>query len=130
MEKNTPAGRHGQPAGNARCIPPAMRQICMQRLMEVAVQGERKAMLVRISGRVQGVSFRIWTLEEAERLGLSGWVRNEADGSVKALIAGPETAVSTMLARFWQGPRGASVSGVVSESADPYQASDGFRITG
>jgi acylphosphatase len=98
--------------------------------MEVAVQGERKAMLVRISGRVQGVSFRIWTLEEAERLGLSGWVRNEADGSVKALIAGPETAVSTMLTRFWEGPRGASVSGVVSESADPDHALGGFRITG
>jgi acylphosphatase len=98
--------------------------------MEVAVQGERKAMLVRISGRVQGVSFRIWTREEAEQLGLSGWVRNEADGSVKALIAGSEAAVSTMLARLWQGPPGASVSGVVSESADPSQALDGFRITG
>ena len=98
--------------------------------MEVAVQDDRKAMLVRISGRVQGVSFRIWTLEEAERLGLSGWVRNEADGSVKALIAGPDAAVSAMLARFWKGPPGASVSGVVSESADPNQASAGFRITG
>lgn len=98
--------------------------------MEVAVQGERKAMLVRISGRVQGVSFRIWTLEEAERLGLSGWVRNEPDGSVRALIAGPEAAVSVMLARFWQGPRGAFVSDVFSESADPDQALAGFRITG
>lgn len=98
--------------------------------MEVAVQGERKAMLVRISGRVQGVSFRIWAREEAERLGLSGWVRNEADGSVKALIAGSDTAVSTMLDRLWKGPPGAVVSDVVSESADPGQAPTGFRITG
>jgi hypothetical protein len=35
-----------------------------------------------------------------------------------------------MLARFWDGPRGASVSGVVSESADPDHAAAGFRITG
>ncbi len=98
--------------------------------MEVAVQDERKAMLVRISGRVQGVSFRVWARDEAESLGLSGWVRNEADGSVKALIAGPDAAVSAMLARFWIGPPGASVSAVVSESADPDQVSAGFRITG
>lgn len=93
------------------------------------MQNERKAVLVRISGRVQGVSFRIWTRDEAERLGLSGWVRNEPDGSVKALVAGPEAAVSTMLARLRKGPPGAIVSDVVSESADPDQASAGFRIT-
>ena len=50
--------------------------------------GERKAILVRIRGRVQGVSFRVWTKMEAEKLGLTGWVRNEADGSVAALVAG------------------------------------------
>lgn len=94
------------------------------------MKGERKAMLVRISGRVQGVSFRIWTLDEAEGLGLAGWVRNEEDGSVKALIVGPETAVSAMLAKFWKGPPGAVVSDVVSENADPEQAPAGFRITG
>lgn len=94
------------------------------------MQGELKAMLVRVSGRVQGVSFRMWTRDEAEGLGLSGWVRNEADGSVKALIAGPEAAVSQMLARLWKGPPGAVVSDVVSESVDPDQASAGFRITG
>jgi acylphosphatase len=98
--------------------------------LEVAMQGERKAMLVRVSGRVQGVSFRIWTLEEAEKLGLSGWVRNEDDGSVKALIAGPEAAVAAMLGRFWEGPVGAMVSDVATESADAGEAPVGFRITG
>ena len=43
-----------------------------------------RAVLVRITGRVQGVSFRVWTRIEAERLGLHGWVRNEADGSVSS----------------------------------------------
>ena len=49
---------------------------------------ERRAVRVRIAGRVQGVNFRAWTRDEAERLGLDGWVRNEADGSVTALLAG------------------------------------------
>ncbi|TJV10205.1 MAG: hypothetical protein E5Y18_23585 [Mesorhizobium sp.] len=59
----------------------------------------RKAVRVRLMGRVQGVSFRVWTRTEAEGLGLSGWVRNQEDGSVTALIVGAESAVSTMLDR-------------------------------
>lgn len=90
---------------------------------------DRKAALVRITGRVQGVCFRVWTRDEAKRLGLSGWVRNERDGSVTALIAGPETALDTMLQRFWEGPPGASVSAVASEDASSLEAPTGFRIT-
>jgi acylphosphatase len=89
-----------------------------------------KALLVSITGRVQGVSFRFWTQGEAERLGLSGWVRNEPDGSVKALIAGPDEAVAAMLEAFWQGPRGAVVTDVAAETADAGEAPAGFRITG
>ncbi|MFU0504596.1 acylphosphatase [Pseudaminobacter sp. NGMCC 1.201702] len=94
------------------------------------MKGERKAMLVRIEGRVQGVSFRVWTRDEAERLGLTGWVRNENDGSVAALIAGSDAAVSTMLQRFRLGPPGASVTSVTSDEADADQAPTSFRITG
>lgn len=90
----------------------------------------RKAIRVRIGGRVQGVSFRVWTRNEAERLGLAGWVRNEDDGSVTALIVGTEGAVSTMMKRFWRGPRGASVSSVTSQDVDPGREPDGFRIIG
>ncbi|CCV08285.1 acylphosphatase [Mesorhizobium metallidurans STM 2683] len=91
---------------------------------------ERKAIRVRIGGRVQGVSFRVWTRIEAERLGLAGWVRNEDDGSVTALIVGTEGAVSTMMDRFWTGPNGASVSSVTSQDIDPGQEPDGFRVIG
>ncbi|BBD35745.1 acylphosphatase [Aminobacter sp. NyZ550] len=87
------------------------------------------AVLVRISGRVQGVSFRIWTQREARRLGLNGWVRNERDGSVSALISGPEEAVTSMLDAFWQGPPGCEVRSVVQETASPADASAGFNIT-
>lgn len=90
----------------------------------------RKAVRVRLSGRVQGVSFRVWTRAEAEKLGLSGWVRNEDDGSVTALIVGAEGAVSTMTNRLWEGPTGASVSSVKSQDVDPGQEPNGFRIVG
>lgn len=91
---------------------------------------DQKAALVRISGRVQGVSFRVWTQREARRLGLNGWVRNEPDGSVSALISGSAEAVASMLDAFWQGPRGADVRSVVPETADPADAPVGFNITG
>lgn len=88
-----------------------------------------EAVRVRITGRVQGVSFRVWTRDEATKLGLAGWVRNEADGSVAALIAGPETAVSTMMERFWQGPPGASVASVEKQPAALTEKPRGFLIT-
>jgi len=90
---------------------------------------DHRALLVRITGRVQGVGFRAWTRDEAARLGLTGWVRNEADGSVAALIAGPETAVSAMIERLWHGPAGASVSSVEKQPAAIAEMPMGFRIT-
>lgn len=88
----------------------------------------RTAVLARVAGRVQGVGFRWWTRDEATALGLDGWVRNERDGSVVALLAGPETAVVEMLARLRQGPSGAAVAGVTTEPADPADAAGTFRI--
>ena len=93
------------------------------------MDADSTVMKVRISGRVQGVSFRVWTRDRARRLGLKGWVRNEDDGSVMALIAGEETAVSSMLKDFWKGPPGASVDAVNVETAWPETVPDGFEIT-
>ncbi|MDE1156949.1 MAG: acylphosphatase [Neorhizobium sp.] len=80
-----------------------------------------EAYLVEVSGRVQGVGYRAWTRSEAGRLGLEGWVRNEADGSVTALIAGPKAATATMLERFRVGPFGAKVTEV---AARPIEVSE------
>ncbi|CDZ40715.1 acylphosphatase [Neorhizobium galegae] len=88
-----------------------------------------EAAMVRITGRVQGVGFRAWTREEAEQLGLTGWVRNEPDGSVLALLAGWPAAITQMLERLRQGPPGASVSGVERQPAALAQKPVGFRIT-
>jgi acylphosphatase len=82
---------------------------------------------VRVTGRVQGVWFRAWTQERAEALGLRGWVRNEPDGSVAALIAGPEAAVAQMLVELHEGPRAAAVSRVEAEPAEP-PAAAGFAV--
>lgn len=71
-----------------------------------------KAVRASISGRVQGVWYRAWTVERAEALGLSGWVRNRADGTVEAVFAGAASAVEEMLAACRRGPPLAKVAGV------------------
>jgi acylphosphatase len=79
--------------------------------------GDRRAVLVRIRGRVQGVWFRGWACEEAIRRGLAGWVRNRRDGSVEALLVGPPAAVEAMIAACHQGPSHARVEDVTVEDA-------------
>ncbi|TIO71435.1 MAG: acylphosphatase, partial [Mesorhizobium sp.] len=56
---------------------------------------QKRTVRARISGKVQGVSYRVWARDEAVRLGLTGWVRNEHDGSVTALIAGADAAIDS-----------------------------------
>src|SRR5258708_38024080 len=60
-----------------------------------------------ISGRVQGVGFRYSMSEEAERLGVTGWVRNRRDGTVEAGLEGRPDAREGVLALGRRGPRGA-----------------------
>lgn len=88
----------------------------------------RSATLAHITGRVQGVGFRFWTQEEAEALGLSGWVRNEPDGSVSALLVGSPDAVAEMIRKLHAGPPGAAVVRVAINAADAGDPQNGFRI--
>ncbi len=69
---------------------------------------------VVVSGRVQGVWYRGWTVDEARARGLDGWVRNRRDGSVEAAFQGPAAAVAEMVAACWQGPPMARVTAVES----------------
>jgi acylphosphatase len=69
---------------------------------------------VTVRGRVQGVGFRYFVVRQARRLGLSGWVANEADGSVRAVIEGPTAAVDRIAEVLAVGPPGAIVDDVSS----------------
>ena len=84
------------------------------------------AVRVIIAGRVQGVGYRYWTVAEAERLGLDGWVRNREDGTVEALFAGPAAAVRDMIVACRTGPRFAAVADIAEFAADPPEIR-GFR---
>ena len=83
------------------------------------MSSENVCQLARISGRVQMVWYRAWTVAEAEKRGLSGWVRNRKDGSVEALFSGAADAVEAMLAACRDGPPKAQVTDIVVQPADP-----------
>jgi acylphosphatase len=82
---------------------------------------------VIVHGGVQGVGFRYSARLEAERLGVAGWVRNRADGTVEAEVEGDEASVRAMLDWLAQGPPGALVRGTDVTEAEP-EGDRGFRI--
>ena len=84
-----------------------------------------RSVRLRITGRVQGVGYRAWMMRQASALGLRGWVRNRADGSVEALVTGEDDRIATMIEACREGPFGARVVDVaVSDAAD--DGSPGF----
>jgi acylphosphatase len=87
------------------------------------------AVQVRVTGRVQGVAFRWQAQHEALRLGVTGWVRNEPDGSVVAHVEGETPAVDLMVAWLRKGPPGSIVRDCAVREAAP-AGSTRFEITG
>lgn len=76
---------------------------------------------LQISGRVQGVGFRMYMERKAAELGVTGWVRNRRDGTVEAMVQGAPAAVEAIVAWARHGPRSAVVSEVkVSEGSGDY----------
>jgi acylphosphatase len=82
----------------------------------------------RITGRVQGVGFRNFTLLRARDLGLTGWVRNEPDGSVRLEAEGDPDALDDLEAALQNGPRMARVKAVDAERTDATGEFATFRV--
>lgn len=84
---------------------------------------------VRVSGRVQGVGFRYATVDTAEALGVTGWVRNTHDGAVELVAEGTAARLQELIAWCWRGPAGARVSTVATRWLPSTGEFPGFRIT-
>ena len=82
---------------------------------------------VRLYGRVQGVFFRQWSVNQARALGVAGWVRNSADGSVEAHVEGDKSNVEKMVDAMRQGPSNARVEDLTVEAVEPEDI-DGFAV--
>jgi acylphosphatase len=81
--------------------------------------------LFHVTGRVQGVFFRASARQEALRLGLNGWARNQPDGSVLTLACGAAASLAEYERWLWRGPPAAQVR-QVREEEPPEQAPEGF----
>jgi len=93
--------------------------------METETQNRVSA---RITGRVQGVGFRNFTQMRARRLGVTGWVRNERDGSVRLEAEGPREALDSLVDAVHRGPRMARVENVEVDWTDATDEFDTFRV--
>jgi acylphosphatase len=94
------------------------------------VDNAKKAARFFVTGRVQGVGFRFFAVAEAERLGLSGYVRNLRDGRVEAYAIGAPEQLAQFRARLEDGPRLSGVKFVAEEAADiDSQFASGFVTT-
>ncbi|WP_020680323.1 acylphosphatase [Marinobacterium rhizophilum] len=87
-----------------------------------------EARQVRVTGRVQGVSFRYFTCEQARREGLQGWVQNEPDGAVTGWLQGEPQALERMLQWLQHGPALARVDRLEVEPCDVDAGLRGFEI--
>ncbi len=85
-------------------------------------------MSAAIKGRVQGVSYRYYTMREADRLGLRGWVRNERDGSVKAVAEGNPVQLEDFIRFLRRGSPAARVSSIDVEWLESTGEYDRFEI--
>ena len=83
---------------------------------------------LRIHGRVQGVFFRNWTMDQALSLGVRGWVRNRLDGSVELVAYGEDEAVEALIAACRTGPPAAEVERIEVEIAEGEGPPSGFRV--
>jgi acylphosphatase len=81
-----------------------------------------------VGGRVQGVGFRYSVVDRADRLDLTGWVRNRRDGTVEVFAQGPGPALDELRRFLERGPAGARVTSALIEDAQPDASLTAFGI--
>lgn len=82
----------------------------------------------RATGRVQGVGYRAFAQEVADNLGLTGWVRNDSDGSVEGEVQGSPQAIEQFVVNLQQGPCFSSVRGVEHHKRPGIKAEQAFHV--
>ena len=92
------------------------------------MKAEVVARRYNVSGRVQGVGFRNYVENVAEKIGVSGFVRNLADGRVEVVASGSEEQLAQLRAALERGPRFSSVESVVEEAAARMDEGSGFFV--
>ena len=92
---------------------------------------EMKRLHAIVTGHVQMVGFRFFVLDEARRLGVTGWVRNGDDGrTVEVVVEGPEKRLRELEASLRQGPRHADVESLSAAWSDGAGAFESFQVRG
>jgi acylphosphatase len=91
--------------------------------------GDKVRVHLVIEGRVQGVFFRATALKQASRLGITGWVRNRADGSVEIVAEGEQKKIEKLIDWCRQGPPGADVHHIHVEPEAFQNEFQSFRIS-
>jgi len=91
------------------------------------MKNTRKA--ITLTGRVQGVGFRYFTREKARNIGITGWVKNEPDGSVRVEAQGEPAAIERFVDTIRKGPFPGTVEHVDSEALSPVNNERLFSIT-
>jgi acylphosphatase len=81
---------------------------------------------LRITGKVQGVWYRAWFADQAQALGIDGWVRNRADGSVEAVVQGPSEMIDAILMKAREGSPASRVADVVVSDDVSAEVLQGF----
>ncbi|GIV59417.1 acylphosphatase [Rhodocaloribacter litoris] len=89
---------------------------------------QRERLSARIEGRVQGVGFRYFVSTRARQLGLTGWVKNEWDGSVRLVAEGDHAALDALLEAVREGPPMARVDLVVTDWEPAQNGFDRFEV--
>jgi acylphosphatase len=96
-------------------------------MKKLSAKASVETLAVRVTGKVQGVGYRMATVRQAHSLGVTGWVRNLDDGSVEAVLQGPHGAIDEMLSWLRIGPPAAQVRDVESTELQEQRLYDRFE---